>query len=192
MPVMPPGMPPGPPTGGAGAPPMAGGGGAIAQVLQQLMQNPGAIQGLLGQLMQNPAAVQGMQNFMQGRAPTEGMPQPLPPEAMAAAMQQGGGGGGPPPPEGEPPPDAAEAMATKQIANAGNTYDGVDAPTKNDIERLMEDPTPAAIKAFDAQFGEGMAEKYLGESNPEEQGESQDEEAGEGDQGSASESQYDQ
>lgn len=183
MPMMPP-MPPGP---GGGAPPGMGG-GAIAQVLQRLMQNP--------------AAVKGMQNYMQGLPPTQGLPQPLPREMTDP-------GGGPPPgpagmgapPQGPPdmPPtgpgaaqDPAEKMAQDKIDTAGQTWDGTDAPTKNDIERLMEDPSASNIKSFDAQFGEGMAEKYLGESTAEDQGETQDAEDAEGDQGSASQSEYDQ
>jgi hypothetical protein len=133
-PMMPPQMPPqgGPPQGG-------GGGGAIAQVLAQLMQSP--------------AAMQGMQNFMQGQPPTAGMPMPQGPP-------QGGPPPGPPM-EGEAPPDEAEAMAAQQIDTAGATWDGVDAPTQNDIQRLKEDPSQA--QSFDEHFGDGMAEKYLGD-----------------------------
>jgi hypothetical protein len=193
---LPPGMmPPGgggaPPPGGGGAPPM---GGMIAQVLQRLMSNPQAIQGILGQLAQNPAAMAGMQNFMRGQSPTAGMP--LPP-SRGGPVPPGVGGGGPPmqPPGGGGPPmpppgpsanagpplpqggDKAEAMAQSKIDNAGNTWDGTDAPTKNDIERLKEDPTPAAIKSFDQQFGQGMAEKYLGDSEQGEPAEDQGEES---------------
>jgi hypothetical protein len=78
-------------------------------------------------------------------------------------------------------------MANDKIQSAGQTWDGVDAPTKNDIERLTEDPTPQAIKSFDAQFGPGTAEKYLGESGGD--GDGGD---AEGDQGADSEPQYDQ
>ena len=147
----------------------------------------GAIQQVLQQLMQNPAAMQGMMNFMQGQSPTAGMPVPpsmgggmppgmpgMPPGGAPAApgapppgMPEDMGGGMPP----EPPPEDAEQMATDQIDQAGNTWDGVDAPTKNDIERLKEDPNPEAIKSFDEQFGEGAAEKYLGggEGEPDEE-----------------------
>jgi hypothetical protein len=96
----------------------------------------------------------------------------------------------PPGPGGPPPgPDDAENAAKDKIANAGNTWDGVDAPTKNDIERLKEDPTRAAIKSFDEQFGRGMAEKYLGDE--EDQGDQGADESSEGDQGSASSPEYD-
>jgi hypothetical protein len=180
---MPPMMPPMPPQGG---PPDAGGGGggggAIAQVLQSLMQNP--------------AAIKGMQNFMQGQPPTAGMPQPmgLPP---GMGPPPGGGGGPPMPPGAGGPPqgDQAEQMANSQIAKAGQTWDGTDAPTKNDIERLKEDPSPSAVKSFDQQFGSGMAEKYIGDaSSPdaEDEGDQGDDESTEGDQGSASQPAYDE
>jgi hypothetical protein len=54
-------------------------------------------------------------------------------------------------------------MAAAQIEGAGNTWDGVDAPTQNDIERLQSDPSPTAIDSFNQHFGEGSAEKYLAE-----------------------------
>src|SRR5215831_10265063 len=136
-------------------PPMPIPGGAIAQVLQQLMRNP--------------AAVQGMQNYMQGKAPTEGMPMP---PSQGGPMPGPPPAGGPPMPTGDAPPGDAEQMAQGQIDKAGYTWDGVDAPTKNDIERLVADPSPEAIKSFVEQFGEGMAEKYIedqggGEAEPE-------------------------
>jgi len=156
------------PPGGGGAPPD---GAMLAQVIQQLMQSP--------------AAMQGMQNFMQGQPPTAGMPDPGMMQQMMAAQ----GGGGPPPgmppggemppmeEEGDAPPDA-EAMATQQIDSAGATWDGVDAPTKNDIERLMEDPEGLQA-SFDAQFGDGMAAKYTGSGGSDEasEGEAPAEEA---------------
>jgi hypothetical protein len=83
------------------------------------------------------------------------------------------------PPGGGPPQDPAEKMAANKIDNAGATWDGVEAPTKNDIERLKEDPTPSIIKSFDAQFGQGAAEKYLGDT--EDQGDQGSDEASEGD-----------
>jgi hypothetical protein len=145
---------------------------------------PGAggamIQQVLQQLMSNPAALQGMQNFMQGAPPTAGMPQPMgggAPGAMPMPPAGGAPPGMPPmPPGGEPmpeegmPPGDPEQMATDQIDQAGNTWDGVDAPTKNDIQRLKEDPNEEAIASFDEQFGEGAAEKYLeGEGDSEEE-----------------------
>lgn len=142
------------------------------------MANP--IQQILGQLMQDPAAMQGMMNFMQGQAPTAGMPMPpsagggmpggMPPQGMPPGV--GGGSGDLPPmgpPEGEGAPDP-EAMAQGQIDNAGYTWDGTDAPTSNDIQRLKEDPSEEAIESFNEQFGDGAAEKYLGgggENEPE-------------------------
>jgi hypothetical protein len=68
--------------------------------------------------------------------------------------------------EGEPNP---EELAQGQIDQAGYTWDGVDAPTKNDIERLKEDPSDEAIDSFDEQFGEGSAEKYLGSGSDDDQ-----------------------
>ena len=161
-PIRPPmggGMPPGAggPVGGppAGGNPLAAlmggggggpGGGMIAQVIQQLMSNP--------------AAIKGMMNFLQGAPPTAGIPVPPSkggPMPGAGAPPAGAGA----PPAGAPPQDPAEKMAAQQIDQAGNTWDGVDAPTKGDIARLVANPTPAAIKSFDAQFGKGMAEKYI-------------------------------
>jgi hypothetical protein len=144
------------------------------------------IQQILGQLMQDPNAMRGMQNFMQGQAPTAGMPKPM---GLPPGMGPPGGGGGPPPgmpmpggggggmPPGPPmPPDgdmggepSPEEMAQGEIDQAGYTWDGVDAPTKNDIERLKEDPSDEAIDSFDAQFGEGAAEKYLGSGSDDDQ-----------------------
>src|SRR5262245_22435846 len=151
-------------------------------------QNPAAMLQAFSQLMGDPAARQAMmqaaqqmgippQMIQMGMQLAGGGGGGAPP---GAAMMQGPGGGGAPMPpdmggagpsgEGEMPPEAegggpppdAEQMAQDQIDNAGATFDGVDAPTQNDIERLTEDPSPEMIKAFDAQFGEGAAEKYLG------------------------------
>jgi len=99
-------------------------------------------------------------NFLQGAPPTAGIPVPPSkggPMPGAGAPPAGAGA----PPAGAPPQDPAEKMAAQQIDQAGNTWDGVDAPTKGDIARLVANPTPAAIKSFDAQFGKGMAEKYI-------------------------------
>ena len=148
-------MPMMPPSGGA--PPPGGGGAPIAQILQQLMQNPQQLQQMMGVLMQDPAAMQGMQAFMQGGG--TGGPPPMP---MDMPPQEG-----PPPAEG-PPVDNAEQMATDQIDSAGATFDGVDAPTQNDIERLKEEPTDTMVEAFDAQFGDGASAKYLGSEGDEE------------------------
>jgi hypothetical protein len=142
---MPPGMSPptGPPPGGGGMPPQGGPPGmgpGIAQVLQQLMQDP--------------AAMQGMQKFMQqmsgGAPPGPGVPQ---------------GPGGQPEGAGGAPQPSAEDMVSQEIDQKGATWDGTDAPTQNDIERLTSDPSPTNIKSFDEQFGQGAAEKYVeGES----------------------------
>jgi hypothetical protein len=58
-------------------------------------------------------------------------------------------------------PDRAEAMAQDKIDKAGNTFDGTDAPTQNDIERLTASPTDSMVEAFDEQFGDGAAAKYI-------------------------------
>jgi len=60
-----------------------------------------------------------------------------------------------------PMPDRAEAMAQDKIDKAGNTFDGTDAPTQNDIERLTASPTDSMVEAFDEQFGDGAAAKYI-------------------------------
>jgi hypothetical protein len=126
-------MPQGPPQGGGG---MAG-----------------ALQAKLAELMQDPVAMQGMQQYMQ---------------------QMGGGGGGAPPgapmpPQGAPmppqmPPEGApadaEALATDAIDSAGG-WEGTEAPTPADIERLENDPSEANIASFNEQFGDGAAEEVL-------------------------------
>ena len=60
-------------------------------------------------------------------------------------------------------PGEEQNMVSQEIDRKGATFDGNEAPTKNDIERLVSDPTPQAVKAFDMQFGEGAADKYLEE-----------------------------
>jgi hypothetical protein len=65
-------------------------------------------------------------------------------------------------------------MVSDEIDRKGSTWDGVDAPTQNDIERLKEDPSQTNIDSFNEQFGEGAAEEYVGEGEP-------DSEEGEGD-----------
>lgn len=163
-------MPPGGAPGGMGA-----GGGGIQQLMGLLGGAGGAnpIAAVIQKLMSDPNAIKGMMNFMQGMSPTAGMPVPPsrggplpggPAETQIPPTQGPRGAQAPPPGPGGPPPDAAEKMAADQIDQAGNTWDGVDAPTKGDIARLVANPTPAAIKSFDDQFGKGMAEKYIEDS----------------------------
>lgn len=157
------------------------------------MPNPQAMLQAFQQLMQNPASQQAMMQGAQQMGIDPRMLMQL--AGGAGGMMQGPGGGGAPMPpdmggagpsgEGELPPEAEaggpppqgtpEEMAQGQIDSAGNTWDGVDAPTKNDIERLTENPTPDAIASFNEQFGEGAAEKYLGEGAGDTGGEASEE-----------------
>jgi len=57
----------------------------------------------------------------------------------------------------------AERMVEQEIGSKGYTFDGVDAPTQNDIERLAADPSAKAREAFDMKFGEDAARDYLNE-----------------------------
>ena len=155
----PPPMPGGAP-GPGGAPPV----GAMLQKIQELMQSPAARQGMM-QFAQQSGMIPGGGGG--GAPPQGGMPPGMPAPA----------GGSPPPPAMDVPPGQEQDMVSQEIDRKGATFDGVDAPTQNDIERLQADPTSVAIKAFDEQFGEGAAEKYL----EEEKGESPDKEQGEGD-----------
>lgn len=124
----------------------------IMQAFQQLMQDPVAMQAMMQGAQQMGIPPQMLQQLGGGgempAGPPEGGGEPMPPEAMAEG-------------EGSPPMDP-EQMATDQIDNAGATFDGVDAPTQNDIDRLMAEPTDAMVEAFDAQFGDGAAAQYLG------------------------------
>jgi hypothetical protein len=54
-------------------------------------------------------------------------------------------------------------MAADAMDQKGATFDGTDAPTQNDIERLQDNPSAMMMKAFDEQFGEGAAEKIVGD-----------------------------
>jgi hypothetical protein len=60
-------------------------------------------------------------------------------------------------------PGEEQDMVSKEIDRKGATYDGVDAPTQNDIERLTQNPSQTAIEAFNLKFGEDAADKYLGD-----------------------------
>jgi hypothetical protein len=167
--------------GGGGAPPPqggmppGGGGGGMAQALQQK----------LGELMQDPVAMRGMQQYMQqmgggmgapgaGQAPPTPGPQDIPPGSMPPGME---------PPAGAP---SAEAMATDAIDKAGG-WQGRDAPTQTDIERLVSDPSQTNIKSFDEQFGDGAAEKVLAEEGGEKGADDEGSEPPTGDQKDSSE-----
>ena len=52
-------------------------------------------------------------------------------------------------------------MVEQEMDRKGATFDGVDAPTKNDIDRLKEAPTDTMVEAFDAEFGDGAAKQYI-------------------------------
>ena len=146
--------------GGGGPPQMPPGGGGDPRMAQAMQQK-------LAQLMQDPVARAGMQAHMQGGDPRQaGAQAAMQDPRMAAAMQQQGGGQ-PMPPNAQMQPGNEQDMVSSEINRKGATFDGNEAPTKNDIERLMSDPSPENIKAFDAQFGEGAAEQYLGEEGGE-------------------------
>lgn len=140
---------------------------AMLQAFQGLMQDPVAMKAMMQGAQQMGVNPQMLQQLMAGgaggpqmpQAPMEGGGQPMPPEAEVS------GEGGMPPAEGEPSP---EEMAQGEIDGAGYTWDGVDAPTQNDIDRLMADPSPEAVASFNEQFGEGAAEQYLGGGEGEE------------------------
>jgi hypothetical protein len=137
--------------GGAPMPPMQG---------QDAGGMAGALQAKLAELMQDPVAVRGMRDFMQQQGGGMGAP------GAAQAPPTGGPmdmtGGIPPGMEAPPgaPPDA-EAMAMDAIDTAGG-WEGTDAPTQSDIERLQDDPSQPNIDSFNQQFGEGAAEEVLG------------------------------
>ena len=144
---------------GGGPPPPQGGpapGGAIKQVLAGLLQDPVARKGMQDYMMK----MGGGAPMMKAPGAPQGGPPPMPmdqPPPMAT-----GDTGGP-----DMAPGNEQDMVSKQIDKAGATWDGVDAPTQNDIERLMAEPTPVNIKSFDDQFGEGSAEQYLQEEKGE-------------------------
>jgi hypothetical protein len=153
--------------GGGGAPPQAGGGG-MAEALQAKLQ----------ELMQDPVAMKGMQQYMQQMGGGMGAPgaaqagpPPGPMDMPPAGM----------PPGMEAPPGApnAEALATDAIDSAGG-WEGQQSPTQTDIDRLKSDPSETNIDSFNEQFGDGAAEKVLGEEGGEEaDGDSPPEEAAE-------------
>jgi hypothetical protein len=70
-------------------------------------------------------------------------------------------------PEGDIPPGKEQDMISREIDRKGATFDGVDAPTQNDIERLRAEPTDTMVEAFDDQFGDGAAADYMNEKKSE-------------------------
>lgn len=146
------GAPPAP----GGAPPGAGGGqgAAMAQKLGELLQDPVAMKGMMQYAQQmglDPSMLMGGAGAAQGGPPPGPMDAP-PPMAMEA-------------PQGAPMD--AEAMATDAIDGAGATWDGTDAPTQNDIDRLKAEPTDAMVESFDEHFGDGAAAAVIGEEGGE-------------------------
>ena len=141
---------------------------AMLQAFQGLMQDPVAMKAMMGAAQQMGIPPQMLQMGMQMAGGGGGAPMPQGGDPM---MQAPGGGPAMPPDmggagpsgEGEQPPMSPEEMAQSEIDNAGATFDGVDAPTQNDIDRLMAEPTDAMVEAFDAQFGDGAAAQYLGQ-----------------------------
>lgn len=151
----------------------------MMQAFSQLMQDPVAMKAMMQGAQQMGIDPQMLQQLAGGGGGGPGGPQmPMsPPE----------GGGQPMPPEAEVSgegsegmPMDAEQMATDQIDNAGATFDGVDAPTQNDIDRLMAEPTDSMVEAFDAQFGDGAAAQYLGQQGGGDGSEPADEPEGSG------------
>jgi hypothetical protein len=61
------------------------------------------------------------------------------------------------------PPGREQDMVSQEIDRKGATWDGVDAPTQGDIQRLQAQPTDTMVESFDEQFGEGSAAKYMNE-----------------------------
>ena len=143
----------------------------MMQAFQGLMQDPAAMKAMMQGAQQMgipPEMLQQLTGGMGGGQqmpmnPMEGGGQPMPPEAMV----EGEGGMPPESYEENGPPQDPEAMAMDQIDQAGNTWDGVDAPTQNDIERLRSAPTDSAVESFDEQFGDGAAAKYMNEESAE-------------------------
>jgi hypothetical protein len=139
--------------GGGGAPmPPPGGGGGMAEALQSKLQ----------ELMQDPVAMKGMQQYMQqmgggmgapgaAQAPPPMGPMDMPPGNLPPGMEA---------PAGAPAPEDAEALATQAIDEAGG-WEGTEAPTQTDIDRLTSDPSPTNIDSFNQQFGDGAAEAVL-------------------------------
>jgi hypothetical protein len=107
--------------------------------------------------------MKGMQAYMQqmgggmgapgaAQAPPTGGPMDMPPGNLPPGMEA--------PPGAPPPPDDAEALATDAIDTAGG-WEGTEAPTQTDIERLKTDPSESNIDSFNQQFGDGAAEEVL-------------------------------
>jgi hypothetical protein len=115
----------------------------MLQAFQSLMQDPHAMQAMMQGAQQMGIPPQMLQQLMSGGGggpPGGGMMQG--PGGGPQAMPPDMGGAGPSG-EGEMPPEAEgqgdpEQMASQQIDQAGNTWDGVDAHTQNDIDRLKE------------------------------------------------------
>lgn len=146
----------GPPPPGGGAPPM---GGMIQQVLGQLMQDPNAMKAMQAYAMNMMGGAGGAPPMAQPPGNAQGGPPGMPPQQdMPPGMAPDNAGG---------PPDDAEAMAQGQIDKSGATFDGQDAPTQNDIERLVESPTDTMVEAFDEKFGDGAAAKYINQGDEE-------------------------
>jgi hypothetical protein len=149
--------------GGGGAPPPSQG--------QDIGGMAGALSAKLAELMQDPVALKGMRDFMQQQGGGMGAPgsAQAPPTGGPMDMTRGIPPGMEAPP-GAPmdmPPGLEQDMVSEEIDRVGATWDGVDAPTQNDIQRLKEDPSEANIASFNEHFGEGEAEKYIGEAEDE-------------------------
>lgn len=165
---------------------------AMQQKLQQLMQDPVARAGIQAHMQGGDPRMAGARMAMQqgpppgmmGGAGQGGFSSPTTDKALydTQAANQGVRGNLPPiadkggytgygdedtpqdPRQTPMPmkPGEEQDMVSQEIDRKGATFDGTNAPTQNDIERLVSDPTAQAVKAFDVQFGDGAADKYLG------------------------------
>ena len=114
-----------------------------------------ALQAKLAELMQDPVAMKGMQQYMQQMGGGMGAPGAAQAPPTAGPMDM------PPAMAGEEgAPMDAEALATDAIDSAGG-WEGTEAPTQTDIDRLVGDPSEANISSFNQQFGDGAAEEVL-------------------------------
>jgi hypothetical protein len=131
----------------------------MADMLQQLLQLASSPQGqqMIGQVMQSPMG-QAIAQQLMGGGGGGGEGQQMDPRAMMAQMQ--GGGQQMPQGEGEQMPPSKAPMSTEDELAAAQ--EGMGGPTPEDIQMLLEDPSPMVIKSFAAKFGEEVLRKILG------------------------------
>lgn len=66
---------------------------------------------------------------------------------------------------GVKPADKANEFAQSAIHGAAPEWEGKNAPTQADIDKMNESPTDAVLESFEQQFGEGSAGKWLRQGN---------------------------